>query len=84
MNKQILLILILITLTILGIISYVEKDSGKSKPTCESLCYEVSNRIDISLIETYTTNNSGKLPGGCRCEFENGVILGFGLNKSVK
>jgi hypothetical protein len=55
---------------------------NKEVQYCENTCQEVSKQMNSNLLTSFETNNSGKREG-CRCEFENGQILGFGLDKSV-
>jgi hypothetical protein len=53
------------------------------KQFCEMTCKDVSKQLNSPLKNVFVTNNGGKLEGGCRCEFENGQIMGFGLDKDV-
>ena len=85
MNKSILhYVLIVAAIGIIFLVYYLDNPATKEEDTCQDICIETSIQLNIPLFQVYTTNNSGKLDGGCRCEFSNGQIVGFGLNKSVK
>lgn len=85
MNKSILCYaLIVAAISIIFLLYYLDYSPTKEEDTCHAICVKTSKQLNMSLFQIYTTNNSGKLDGGCRCEFSNGQIVGFGINKSMK
>mgnify|MGYP003684125065 CR=1 FL=1 len=56
--------------------------SNPSINYCKQICEDVSNQMEIEILEVFTTNNNDNNEG-CRCEFSNGQIMGFGIDRGL-